>query len=322
MATLAILALSQFMETWGRYPKARGNLTTWEGLPTESPTTSTTSTTGLPITTSLATLVSSTQPQTTTTRLLDLCPRECREQLAEFAPWKLVSSPAPTTADPNVPKNPNVPQDPNGYNSEEQFTRLLDSLDKAFINLVNLSVWVWVIQTLLSGLTNSLIHGFLRLIWAGICCFKRKVCPKAPYEPESSPKERDLMQRVREEMHALRRSQDIHQARVYQTLEALERMGPNAQVRSPNLVFFIQRKTLGKNSKTCPYLKGRVYRYMEQKWGERGMIPHVPFQALSTLTLLNVMDTTVEDKMANKTVTMSLFLKMTLHYRSPETRTP
>ena len=46
---------------------------------------------------------------------------------------------------------------------------------------------------------------------------------------------------------------------------------------------------------------------MEQKWGERGMIPHVPFQALSTLTLLNVMDTTVEDKMANKTVKMPLF---------------
>ena len=39
-------------------------------------------------------------------------------------------------------------------------------------------------------------------------------------------------------------------------------------------------------------------------------------------TLPNVNDTTDEDKMANKTVTMSLFLKMTLHYRSPETRPP
>ncbi len=285
MAILAILALSQFKETWGRYPKSRGDLATWDELPTESPTTSTTSTTGLPITTSLATLASSTQPKTTTTRLLDLCPRECREQLAEFAPWKLVSSPAPTTEDPNVPRNSTVPQDPNGNNSEEQFTRLLNSLDTAFINLVNLSVWVWVIQTLLSGLTNSLIHGFLRLIWAGICCFKKKVCPKAPYEPESSPKERDLMQKVREEMHALRRAQDIHHARVYQILESLERMGPNAQVRSPNLVFFIQRKTLGKNSKTCPYLIGRVYHFHGAEVGRGRMIPHVPIYSTHSLHL-------------------------------------
>ena len=39
-------------------------------------------------------------------------------------------------------------------------------------------------------------------------------------------------------------------------------------------------------------------------------------------TLLNVNDTTDEDKMANKTVTMSSSLKMALHCRSPKNSTP
>ena len=125
---IAILVLSQLQGTWGRYFKPRGRYSTGEVNPTEPSTTSTS--TWLPSTTSLATLASSTQPETTTTRLLDLCPRQCRDQLANFAQLKLVNSPAPST------------EDPNENDSEEQFTRLLNSLDTAFINLVSLSVWV------------------------------------------------------------------------------------------------------------------------------------------------------------------------------------
>ena len=64
-------------------------------------------------------------------------------------------------------------------------------------------------------------------------------------------------------------------------------LGANGTKRStgkkPELGLFIQRKTLGKNSKTCPYLKGRVYHFHGAEVGRGRMIPHVPIYSTHSL---------------------------------------